>query len=50
MKIVPEKAQIIIKAIKEEFEDISYALDERRKQLWCAAKVRGEQVKLVRTG
>jgi len=40
MKIVPEKAQIIIKAIKEEFEDISYALDERRKRLWCAAKVR----------
>jgi transposase len=40
MKILPEKAETIIKAIKEEFEDISYALDERRKRLWCAAKVR----------
>jgi hypothetical protein len=40
MKIVAEKAQKTLKAIKEEFEDISYALDERRKRLWCAAKAK----------
>lgn len=40
MKILPEKAQKTIEAIKEEFEDISYALDERRKRLWCAAKAK----------
>ena len=40
MKILPEKAQKTIKAIKEEFEEICYALDERRKRLWCAAKAR----------
>ncbi len=29
-----------IKIIKEEFDDISYCLDERRIRLWCAAKAR----------
>ena len=28
------------RAIKEEFEDIAYSLDERRIRLWCAAKAR----------
>ena len=27
-----------IKAIREEFEEISWALDERRIRLWCAAR------------
>lgn len=40
MKIIPEKAEKTIRAIKEEFDDICYALDERRKRLWCAAKAR----------
>ncbi len=40
MKILPEKSQKTISAISEEFNDISYALDERRKRLWCAAKAR----------
>jgi hypothetical protein len=29
-----------IRAIKEEFDDISYSLDERRIRLWCAAKAK----------
>ena len=29
-----------IKEIREEFNDISYALDDRRTRLWCAARVR----------
>ena len=29
-----------IRAIKEEFDDIFYSLDERRTRLWCAAKAR----------
>ncbi|MBC2696190.1 MAG: hypothetical protein HF982_13135 [Desulfobacteraceae bacterium] len=33
---LPENAR----AIKEEFEDIAYSLDERRIRLWCAAKAR----------
>jgi len=28
------------RAIKEEFDDIAYSLDERRIRLWCAAKAR----------
>lgn len=28
------------KAIREEFNEISYALDERRIRLWCAARAR----------
>lgn len=40
MKILAEKEQKTIKAIQEEFEDISFALDERRKRLWCAAKAK----------
>lgn len=40
MKILPEKSQKTISAISEEFNDISYALDERRKRLWCAAKAK----------
>jgi len=27
-------------AVKEEFDDIAYSLDERRIRLWCAAKAR----------
>jgi transposase len=40
MKNFPERPQDIISAIKAEFDDISYSLDERRKRLWCAAKAR----------
>ncbi len=29
-----------LKAIHEEFHDISYALDERRIRLWCAARAK----------
>jgi hypothetical protein len=29
-----------IKEIRQEFDDISYALDERRIRLWCAARSR----------
>lgn len=29
-----------IKAIREEFCDLSFALDERRIRLWCAARAR----------
>ena len=29
-----------LRAIKEEFDDISYSLDERRVRLWCAAKAK----------
>ena len=29
-----------VRALKEEFEDIAYSLDERRIHLWCAAKAR----------
>ena len=32
----PENAR----AVKEEFDDIAYSLDERRIRLWCAAKAR----------
>ena len=39
MSILPEKPENI-GAIKDEFDDISYALDERRTRLWCAAKAR----------
>ena len=30
----------IVKNIEQEFEDISYSLDERRKRLWCAARAK----------
>jgi hypothetical protein len=30
----------IITAIRQEFDDIAYALDERRIRLWCAARAR----------
>ena len=39
MTILPEKSKNI-SAIKNEFYDISYSLDERRTRLWCAAKAR----------
>ena len=37
MIVIPAK---IIKAMPEEFNDISYALDERRIRLWCAGKAK----------
>lgn len=40
MTILPEKPEEIISAIKFEFDDISFSLDERRTRLWCAAKAR----------
>ena len=40
MKSFPERPQNIISAIKDEFDDISYSLDERRTRLWCAARAR----------
>lgn len=40
MKIIPEKSQNLISAIKDEFDDLSYSLDERRIRLWCAARAR----------
>ena len=40
MKIPLEISDNILKNIKQEFEDISYSLDERRKRLWCAARAK----------
>ncbi len=40
MTILAEKPENIISAIKDEFDDISYSLDERRTRLWCATKAR----------
>lgn len=39
-----------IKEIRQEFEDISYALDERRIRLWCAARARTYNRKYGRGG
>lgn len=39
-----------IKAIREEFNDISSALDERRIRLWCAARARAYNRKYGRGG
>ena len=39
-----------VKAIEEEFRDISYALDERRIRLWCAAKAKAYNRKYGRGG
>lgn len=40
MKIPLEILDHIIKNIRQEFEDISSLLDERRKRLWCASKAK----------
>ena len=40
MKMTSEILNNIVKNIKQEFEDISYSLDERRKRLWCAARAK----------
>lgn len=40
MKTIPAKPENIELAIKKEFDDISYALDERRRRLWCAARAK----------
>jgi hypothetical protein len=40
MNILPEKPGNVVLAIKEEFYDISYALDERLLRLWCAARAK----------
>lgn len=39
-----------IKAIREEFNEISSALDERRIRLWCAARARAYNRKYARGG
>ena len=40
MKIPLQILDNIVKNIKQEFEHISYSLDERRKRLWCAARAK----------
>ncbi len=40
MKIIIKKSPNIINALKDEFNDISYSLDERRIRLWCAARAK----------
>ena len=50
MEILPKKASDIVSGIKEEFDDISYALDERRKRLWCAARAKAYNRKYRRGG
>ncbi len=50
MRMIPEKPENIVSAIKDEFEDISYSLDERRKRLWCAARAKAYNRKYGRGG
>lgn len=40
MTILPSNSEEIIHAIKSEYDDIAFSLDERRRRLWCAAKAR----------
>ena len=40
MKIPSQLLDNIVKNIKQEFEDISFSLDERRKRLWCEARAK----------
>lgn len=50
MEIIPENLSDIVSGIKEEFDDISYALDERRKRLWCAARAKAYNRRYRRGG
>jgi len=50
MNILPEKSENLVSLIKEEFEEISYALDERRKRLWCAARAKAYNRRYGRGG